>query len=86
MDYKIFDGHNDVLFRLFLKNKPDSYLDFIDGDDTYLERDPLERAANQGELFAYKHKGFWACMDTLREKKELNKIWKSNEKAWKVWI
>ncbi len=33
MDYKIFDGHNDVLFRLFLKNKPDSYLDFIDGDN-----------------------------------------------------
>ena len=35
---------------------------------------------------AYKHNGFWACMDTMREKQELNKIWKSKQKAWKVWI
>ena len=40
----------------------------------------------QKELIAFKHNGFWACMDTLREKKELNKIYKSKEKAWKVWI
>ena len=40
----------------------------------------------QKELIAFKHNGFWACMDTLREKKELNKIYKSKEKAWKVWM
>jgi len=37
------------------------------------------------QLMAYKHKGFWACMDTIREKKELNKIWSSKERAWKIW-
>ena len=52
------------------------FLDFIDGDDTYLERDPLERAANQGELFAYKHKGFWQCMDTKRDHEKLESIYK----------
>ena len=37
-------------------------------------------------LLAFKHNGFWACMDTIREKKELNKIWKSKQKAWKIWL
>ncbi|MDC3041676.1 membrane dipeptidase, partial [bacterium] len=53
MDYKIFDGHNDVLFRLFLKNKPDSYLDFIDGDkEGHLDLPRMNQANFKGGLCA----------------------------------
>ena len=53
MDYKIFDGHNDVLFRLFLKNKPDSYLDFIDGDNEgHLDLPRMNQANFKGGLCA----------------------------------
>ena len=47
------------------------FFNFIDGDDTYLEREPLETAATKGELVAYKHEGFWQCMDTKRDKDNL---------------
>ena len=50
--------------------------DLIDGDETYLEREPLERATKKGELFAYKHTGFWKCMDMKRDKDELELIYK----------
>ena len=50
------------------------FFDFIDGDETYLEREPLEKAVNQGELFAYKHSGFWQCMDTKRDRDNLEEI------------
>lgn len=53
---------------------------------TVFERDCLPKLTKRKELIAFKHNGFWACMDTLREKKELNKIFKSKEKAWKVWM
>lgn len=53
-----------------------SFFDLIDDDDTYLEREPLERAAEKGELFAYRHEGFWKCMDTKRDKDELENIYK----------
>ena len=61
-----------------------SFFDLIDDDDTYLEREPLERAAEKGELFAFRHEGFWKCMDTLRDKVDLNKIWKKNKNKWKT--
>ena len=51
------------------------FFNFIDGDDTYLEREPLERAVSKGELFAYKHNGFWQCMDTKRDKDNLEEIY-----------
>lgn len=60
-----------------------NYLQF--GDDTVFERDPLENLANKGELFAYKHEGFWRPMDTLRDNKKLNELWESNQAQWKVW-
>ena len=53
---------------------PDFY-NFIDGDDTFLEREPLERAVSKGELFAYKHNGFWQCMDTKRDRDYLEEIY-----------
>ena len=51
------------------------FFDLIDGDETYLEREPLERAVSKGELFAYKHNGFWQCMDTKRDKDHLEEIY-----------
>lgn len=60
-------------------------LDYIEGDETYWERDPLENLAKDGKLIAYKHTGFWKPMDTLRDKRELEEIWNSGKATWKVW-
>jgi len=60
-------------------------LDYVDGDDTLWERDPLERLARDGQLSAFKHSGFWRPMDTLRDKNELEALWASGKAPWKVW-
>ncbi|MBO5166229.1 MAG: glucose-1-phosphate cytidylyltransferase [Lachnospiraceae bacterium] len=57
----------------------------IDGDSTVFEKEPLERVAEQGGLMAYKHDGFWQCMDTKREKEKLEALWDSGKAPWKVW-
>jgi len=62
-----------------------SVLDQIDGDATTFEEEPLENLAQKGELMAYKHHGFWQCMDTLRDKHYLNDLWNDNQAAWKKW-
>jgi glucose-1-phosphate cytidylyltransferase len=59
--------------------------DYIDGDDTQFEKEPLERLAADGELMAYKHDGFWQCMDTRRDKFVLERLWDSGEAPWKIW-
>src|SRR5688572_14565924 len=59
-----------------------SILDFIDGDQTWFERDPLERAARERQLVAYKHPGFWQCMDTLRDKRYLEDLVANNQAPW----
>jgi len=59
--------------------------DYIDGDSTILEREPLERLAQSGEMVAYKHKGFWSPMDTKRDKERLEEHWESGNAPWKVW-
>lgn len=59
--------------------------DYIDGDDTLLEREPLERLAADGELSAFQHPGFWHPMDTLRDKRLLEKLWAENQAPWKTW-
>jgi glucose-1-phosphate cytidylyltransferase len=58
-------------------------LDYIEGDDTPLEREPLEQLAHAGELFAYPLEGFWQPMDTLREKLMLEKLWESGNPPWR---
>ena len=58
--------------------------DYIDGDDTLLELTPLERLASEGQLVAYRHEGFWQCMDTLREKKILENLWQTGQAPWKA--
>ncbi len=59
--------------------------DYIEGDDTVFEQEPLERLAEEGELMSYQHEGFWQCMDTLREKRVLERIWASGDAPWKKW-
>jgi glucose-1-phosphate cytidylyltransferase len=59
--------------------------DYLNGDDTVLEGDPLERLAADGELMAYRHPGFWQCMDTLRDRNRLQSLWEAGEAPWKVW-
>ena len=59
--------------------------DYIEGDDTQWEREPLERLAKDGELMAYRHHSFWQCMDTLRDRKLLDELWESGNAPWKVW-
>ena len=59
--------------------------DLIEGDSTVFEKEPLEKVAKMGELKAYKHDGFWQCMDTKREKEKLEELWASGKAPWKVW-
>ena len=59
--------------------------DFISGDATHWEREPLERLASAGELHAYRHEGFWQSMDTLRDLRFLNELWCSGTAPWKSW-
>ncbi|EAK5214122.1 glucose-1-phosphate cytidylyltransferase [Campylobacter jejuni] len=60
--------------------------DFIDkGDNIIFEQDPLKKLVSHGELYAYKHKGFWKCMDTLKDKNDLNRMWYDNNALWKIW-
>lgn len=58
---------------------------YIDGDDTQWEKEPLERLAKAGQLMAYRHTSFWQCMDTLRDKRLLEELWQSHNTPWKTW-
>jgi glucose-1-phosphate cytidylyltransferase len=60
-------------------------IDYISGDKTIWERGPIERLAKEGDLAAYQHEGFWKPMDTLRDKIQLEELWKSGKAPWKVW-
>lgn len=59
--------------------------DYIEGDHTVFEKEPLENLATEGELYTYKHEGFWQCMDTLRDRNYLNELWSMNRAPWKNW-
>jgi glucose-1-phosphate cytidylyltransferase len=59
------------------------FFDLINGDQTIFEREPLERAANMGELMAFQHNGFWQCMDTKRDRDYLEEFWNSGKAPWK---
>ena len=60
------------------------FLKYIDGDASVLEREPLERAAKDGQLMAYQHHEFWKCMDMKKDVDELNKMWEKNEAPWRL--
>jgi len=59
--------------------------DYIAGDHTQFEREPLETLAREGQLMAYRHHGFWQCMDTIRDKQLLEKLWDGGRAPWKIW-
>lgn len=59
--------------------------DYIEGDETSFEKEPLEKLAKEGQLMAYKYHGFWKCMDTQRDKMQLEALWESGNAPWKVW-
>jgi len=92
----IFDGDQVVEF----KEKPQTgegwinggffvfesaIFDYLQGDETVLEAEPLENLASDGQLMAFKHEGFWHCMDTLRDKNYLNELWNEEKAPWKLW-
>lgn len=59
--------------------------DYIEGDDTLWEKEPLEGLAQDGQLMAYQYDGFWQCMDTLRDKRRLQTLWDNGNAPWKIW-
>ena len=61
------------------------FFDYIDGDSTILEREPLERLAKEGQLMSYMYRGYWQCMDTKREMDVLNELLEQGKAPWKVW-
>ncbi len=77
-------GDGNMINIGFMVCQPE-FLDYIEGDSTVLEKAPLENAAKNGQLMAYKHEGFWQCMDTVREKEKLEKMWLDGNAPWKVW-
>jgi len=60
-------------------------IEYIRGDETIWERDPVERLAHDGQMMGFRHAGFWSCMDTLKEKNYLEELWSSGKAPWKVW-
>ncbi|MBP3458343.1 MAG: glucose-1-phosphate cytidylyltransferase [Lachnospiraceae bacterium] len=68
----------------FMVMEPEIF-DYIEGDETVFEKEPLQTLADKGELKAYMYNGFWQCMDTKREKIRLEELWSSGRAPWKVW-
>lgn len=62
-----------------------SVFDYVEGDETTWERKPLERLAQDNQLAAFRHRGFWRPMDTLRDQRELEALWNSGNAPWKIW-
>ena len=60
-------------------------LDYVKDDTIMFEREPMEQLAAEGQLMCYKHDGFWQCMDTMRDKERLEKLWAEKRAPWKVW-
>jgi len=68
----------------FMVMNPEIF-NYIDGDDTVFEQYPLSQLAKENQLMAYRHDGFWQCMDTQRDKQLLEKLWESGNAPWKIW-
>lgn len=90
---------DDGLVRHFAEKKADAerlinggfmvmeprFLDYIAGDHVMIEREPMQRASEEGELTAYEHRGFWQCMDKLHDKQYLEALWAQGKAPWKIW-
>jgi len=75
---------NDIINAGYMVLEPEIF-DYIDGDDTVFEREPLAKLAEQGELMSFVHKGFWQCMDNRREMEILEKMLSQGVAPWKKW-
>jgi len=82
-DEKPLQSENWINGGFFILNK--QAIKFIKNDQSIWEREPLQNIAKKKQLFAYKHKGYWAAMDTLREKNILYDLWKRGKAPWKIW-
>jgi len=78
------DSDGGVINGGFMILNPEVF-DYIAGDSTVFEKEPLENLAKNGELMAYRHNGFWKCMDTQRDKMQLEEMWASGNAPWKTW-
>lgn len=89
---------NSVVKRFAEKNKSDvgwinggfmvvnpAVFDYISGDGTIFEKEPLMNLSSDGQLMAYRHTGFWLCMDTQRDKEKLEELWQTGSAPWKIW-
>jgi glucose-1-phosphate cytidylyltransferase len=78
------DNDGSMINAGFMVCEP-TLFDYLHDDQTVLEREPFETLASQGKLDAYRHQGFWHCMDTKRDKDQLEEMWASGNAPWKVW-
>lgn len=78
------DSDESLINGGFMVAEPQVF-DYIDGDYTFFEKEPLERLAKEGQLAAYHHRGFWQCMDTQRDKEKLEQMWNEGNAPWKIW-
>lgn len=78
------DLDGDLINIGFMVFQPEIF-DYIEGDGTVFEQQPLSQLVQERQLKYFTHKGFWQCMDTLREKQQLEKIWDSGNAPWKLW-
>lgn len=78
------DLDGDLINIGFFVLEPEIF-DYIDSDETVFEKEPLNRLVENGELISYMHRGFWQCMDTMREKQQLEKLWSAGNAPWKLW-
>lgn len=78
------DNDGSMINGGFMVLNPEIF-EYIEGDSTVFEKTPLETIVKMGELMAYKHEGFWKCMDTQRDKQQFESLWESGEAPWKKW-
>ena len=78
------DLDGDLINIGFMVFQPELF-EYIEGDETIFEKGPLTKLVEKQELVGYIHKGFWQCMDTLREKQKLEKLWNDGNAPWKIW-
>lgn len=78
------DLDGDLINIGFMVFEPELF-ELIEGDDTVFEKGPLTKLVKKKQLSGYIHKGYWQCMDTLREKQEIEKLWNTGNAPWKIW-
>jgi glucose-1-phosphate cytidylyltransferase len=78
------DTDGDLINIGFMVFKPELF-DLIEDDTTVFEKGPLTKLVAQKELVGYVHKGYWKCMDTLREKQQIEELWNTGKAPWKIW-